>query len=70
MIERKSWRPVVDRTSSAMALEPSYADQWKETELEAKRAERQDRRRVDPTGLGIWGGEETIDEVVRRQNQQ
>jgi hypothetical protein len=67
---RRRWRVLVDKVSSAVPMDPSFADQWKEAELEAKRMERDERRRVDPTGLGVWGVEETIEEVVRRQNQQ
>jgi hypothetical protein len=67
---RKAWTVQVDKVSSAVPMELSFTDKMKEAQLEAKRAERQDRRRVDPTGLGIYGDEETIDDVVRRQNQK
>lgn len=64
------WRPVIDRVSSAVAMEPTFADQWKERQLERARLNRAERRDCDPTGLGVWGVEESIDEVVRRQNQR
>lgn len=66
----KPWRPIVDKTSSAVEMEPTFADRWKEWELEIERFDRAERRRGDPTGLGVWGVEETIEEVVRRQNQK
>jgi hypothetical protein len=67
---RKAWTVNVDKVSSAVSMELSFGDRLKEAQLEAKRMDREDRRRVDPTGLGVWGVEESIDEVVRRQNQR
>jgi hypothetical protein len=67
---RKAWTVQVDKVSSAVAMELSFADQMKEAQLEMERMDREDRRRVDPTGLGIWGTEEGIEDVVRRQNQR
>jgi hypothetical protein len=68
--QRKAWTVEVDKTSLAVPGELSFTDRVKEAELEAKRMDREDRRKQDPTGLGIWGADESIDEVVRRQNQR
>ena len=64
------WTVVVDKVSSAVPMEPTVTDQMKERQMEIARLNRVQRRDCDPTGLGIYGVEETIDEVVRRQNQR
>jgi hypothetical protein len=66
----RRWKVVVDKTSSAVSMEPTVWDQMKERQLERARLNRAERRDCDPAGLGIYGVEETIDEVVRRQNQR
>ena len=69
-VVRKAWTVNVDKVSSAVPMELSFTDQMKEAQLERKRMDRAERRYHDPLGLGVWGVEETIDEVVRRQNRR
>jgi hypothetical protein len=66
--ERRRWSVQVDGVSSAIAMEPTFLDRLKERQIELDRLDRE--ARCDPTGLGIYGGEETIDEIVRRQNRR
>jgi hypothetical protein len=63
-----TWKVEIDKVSSAVPMEPTQADLLKEAQLERKRLDRIERLRLDPVGLGTWGVQETIDEVVRRQN--
>jgi hypothetical protein len=64
------WTVEVDGPTSARAIEPSAADRIKEWQIEMKRRDKEERLERDPIGLGVWGVEETIDEVVRRQNEK
>jgi hypothetical protein len=68
--QRKAWTVDVDKTSLAVPGELSFTDRVKEAQIERARMDREDRRREDPTGLGVWGGDERIEDVVRRQNQR
>ena len=63
----KPWTVDVDKVSSAVGMEVTPKDQL---QMEAAKLDREYRRRLDPTGLGIYGVEESIEETVRRQNQR
>jgi hypothetical protein len=63
-----TWKVEIDKVSSAVPMEPTQADLLKEAQLERKRLDRADRLKADGIGLGTWGVEETMEEIVRRQN--
>ena len=63
----KPWTVEVDKVSSAVGMKVTAKDQ---VQMDAAKLDREYRRRLDPTGLGIYGEEETIEETVRRQNQR
>jgi hypothetical protein len=65
---RKKWEVVVDGVTSCVSWKPGPTDEMAEALRAADRAERE--ARLDQWGLGIWGGRESIDDVVRRQNRR
>jgi hypothetical protein len=64
----RKWTAEPLGTVNSVPYEPTTIDRLVELQREVAAAARADRRRRDPFGLGIWGGAESIDEVVRRQN--
>ena len=65
---RRRWTAEPTKTSSYVAVEPTVADKMEELRREVANAVRQERRRCDPLGIGIYDVE-TIDDVVRRQDR-
>ena len=65
---RRPWRAEPLAASNALPYEPTALDRQIEMQRANAQAARLDRLRRDPFGLAIYGGHETIDDVVRRQN--
>jgi hypothetical protein len=66
---RRIWNVEVGKVSSAVLMKPTAADLKMERQLEWRRIKRAEGLNADPNGLGIYG-EETMDEIVRRQNKR
>jgi hypothetical protein len=65
---RRRWTAEPVAATSYVAVEPTTADFLEEARRANARAARDARRRADPLGCGIWVQDETMDEIVRRQN--
>ena len=63
----RRWTVTPVGVTSARDIPPTYADELEEVRRANARAARAARRRADG-GFGIWNWEETIDEMVARQN--
>jgi len=64
---RRRWTAEPPAASNSMPYVPSALDRLVETQRAVAQAAREDRRRRDPFGLGLYGYE-TIEDLVRRQN--
>ena len=64
----RRWRPLVDKATSYVMMDGSAADEIWELRMRVAAAARRARMRSDPLNL-YRGGEETIDDVVRRQDE-
>jgi hypothetical protein len=64
----RRWRPLVDKATSYVMMDGSAADEIWELRMRVAAAARRARMRSDPLNL-YGGGEETIDDVVRRQDE-
>src|SRR5215469_12902289 len=63
----KRWRPFVDKPSAYVQHEPTGLDREMELRRAVGEAARRARMRSDP--LNLYGGEETIADVVERQDR-
>jgi hypothetical protein len=63
----RRWRPLVDGPTSAVQADPNAADEIWALRRAVGEAARRARMRADP--LNLYGGEESIDDVVRRQDE-
>jgi hypothetical protein len=64
----KRWQPYVDKTSSYRQVDQTALDEAWELQRRVAEAARRARMRADPLNL-YGGGEETIDDIVRRQDE-
>jgi hypothetical protein len=63
----RRWRPYVDKATAAVQADLSVADELAVLQRKVGEAARRARMRGDP--LNLYGGEESIDDVVRRQDE-
>jgi hypothetical protein len=66
---QRKWQPFVDKTSAYVHHETTNLDQLVEIRQAVARAAREARMKADPFGAGIWGADETVADVVRRQDE-
>ena len=65
----RRWTAEPTKTSSYVAVDPTAADKMEELRRAVADAARRERVRCDPLGIGLYGADETIDDVVRRQDK-
>jgi len=65
----RKWQPFVDKVSACVQHEPTALDRIREVQEAVARAAREARMKADPNGLGIWGADETMADIVRRQDE-
>ncbi len=66
---KRKWKPFVDKVSACREHEPTSLDELGEIREAVARAAREARMRADPLGTGLYCADETIDDVVRRQDE-
>jgi hypothetical protein len=65
----RKWRPYVDSASACVEHEPTAVDEAAEIREAVAKAARQARMRADPDGIGHYGANETMADIVRRQDE-
>ena len=65
----RKWRPYVDSASACIEHEPSAVDEAAGIREAVAKAARQARMRADPDGTGLYGANETMADIVRRQDE-
>ena len=69
-IVRRGWQAYPPTHTSYQPYQPSRSDEIKELQLRNAAAARRERVRRDQDGLGLWGGPETIEDLVREQDER
>src|SRR5258708_6056037 len=65
----RKWQPWVDKTTACIQSEPTALDEIAEIRQSVAKAAREARMKADPFGTGVYGADETMADVVRRQDE-